>query len=238
MQDGSQNGGYTPKDYKERDFGMVVSSLEQIKEHQADYAEIFAEGSPQLKKLLNFLWDHDIETVGCCVGHADALVTYYKFHLLKPFEEIEKEEYDVHKHSWRYFTVKEDKVPYFAYRPIAEEPVKKQVSNIRESLKEKLPDFDCFVDANQTQTMITIIHNSFLPEIMREQFFKTLNDVLDCHLVKKKELKQTADREHIRSGQKKPLQEQIQEAKKKQSLMENQQKTNIREEIDRHDDTR
>lgn len=238
MKDEFHSSEYTPEDYKKNDFGLVVSSFEQIKKHQDEYATIFAEGSPRLKKLLNHLWDHDIETVGCCIGHKDAQVTYYKFHLFKQFERISKEDYEAHKHSWRYFAEKEHATPYFAYRPIEELPVAEQVKTLQERLKESLPDFDCFVDANKAQNMITIIHNSFLPELMREQFFKTLTEVFDQYLVRTKELQNLSGKKSKVSEQKRPLDEQLKQAQRKQLPAEKQQRNDRRKQPHRTDDIR
>lgn len=60
-------------DYSANDFGKSLSSFDVIKSDKQGFAEVFAEGSQELKNLLLFLWDNDIMTKGCCAGHRRGL---------------------------------------------------------------------------------------------------------------------------------------------------------------------
>lgn len=56
-------------DYLAKEFGKSVASFDVIKANKQEFANVFAEGSQELKKLLLYLWDNNIMTRGCCVGH-------------------------------------------------------------------------------------------------------------------------------------------------------------------------
>lgn len=58
-----------PEEYKEKIQSLPLSNFEWIKKRKEGFAELFSEGSPNLKKLLLFLWENNIETIGCCAGH-------------------------------------------------------------------------------------------------------------------------------------------------------------------------
>ena len=67
-------------DYLANDFGKSLSSFDVIKSNRQEFAEVFAEGSQELKNLLLFLWDNDIMTRGCCVGHKKGFFPSKKEH--------------------------------------------------------------------------------------------------------------------------------------------------------------
>lgn len=67
-------------DYLANDFGKSLSSFDVIKSNRQEFAEVFAEGSQELKNLLFFLWDNDIMTRGCCVGHKKGFFPSKKEH--------------------------------------------------------------------------------------------------------------------------------------------------------------
>ena len=41
------------------------------KQEKLEQAEVFAEGSAELKKILLLLWECGVQTLGCCAGHED-----------------------------------------------------------------------------------------------------------------------------------------------------------------------
>ena len=55
-------------DYKQTQFGKVVD-MNNIENDMEEYAEVFSEGSPALRNLLLYLWNHGIKTKACCTGH-------------------------------------------------------------------------------------------------------------------------------------------------------------------------
>ena len=65
-----------PEEYKKKNIKLSFRNLSKLKERKEEFAEIFCEGSSELKKLLIFLWEHDIETIGCCIGHHDQIIAY------------------------------------------------------------------------------------------------------------------------------------------------------------------
>lgn len=94
------SSAFLPDDYKNRDFGSVVS-MDAVKNDAAAFAEIFSEGSPALNQLLRYLWSKDVQTIGCCVGH-DNVHIYSKDTLFGKTKYIDKKTYLKHAGSERY----------------------------------------------------------------------------------------------------------------------------------------
>lgn len=53
--------------------GSSLKAAEMSKEEKRKAIEYWCEGNQQLKKLLLFCNENNIETVGCCSGHEDEL---------------------------------------------------------------------------------------------------------------------------------------------------------------------
>ena len=60
-----------PREYRRRARRLTLRNFKWIKKRREEFADLFSEENKNLKKLLLFLWDHNIETVGCCAGHYD-----------------------------------------------------------------------------------------------------------------------------------------------------------------------
>ena len=69
-----------PANYLANEFGASVASFDVIKANESEFADIFSEGSQELKKLLLYLWDNNIMTKGCCVGHKKGFFSFKKEH--------------------------------------------------------------------------------------------------------------------------------------------------------------
>ncbi|MGI6329261.1 MAG: hypothetical protein ACOXZR_00165 [Bacilli bacterium] len=67
-------------------FGRQLAFSEVLKKKE-EYATIFSEGNKHLKKLLNYCFDHNIETNLCCVGHNEEMPMYIKFNITRNKEE-------------------------------------------------------------------------------------------------------------------------------------------------------
>lgn len=196
-----------PGEYKEQEFGKVVP-FEVVKVNREAFSEIFSEGSPALKKLLNKLWENDIKTIGCCVGHKDQEY-FYKTNDKGKIEFIEKKEYNWHRFSKHYHRVKEDATAYFALDPRSVKSAKELGNELIEYLYDKNLPYEFTVGCQEN--MVTVYLDRFVERDTRENFFDLLSESLDKHLIQEKNKQQT----QVKENKKELLTEQISAAKYK-----------------------
>ena len=199
-----------PDQYKDEKFGMVVA-FESVMQNPNGYLDVFSEGSSALKSLLKYSWTHGIETLGCCVGH-EAEHRYYKDTFFGGPKEIDEKTYLAHSNSFIYHEVKKrEETPYFAFSPGKFGP-KKELSKILEkSMKARCPHLNIFADYGKKLDIVTIGLTSYVPDDVREQFFRDVQDIIVREIIP------------LRLSEEKPsLDTQIQTASLKIELQEKQ----------------
>lgn len=67
-------------------FGNELSFVEVLKDKKK-YARIFSEGDKYLERLLNYCFNHHLETNLCCAGHSEEEPMYIKFNISRNSQE-------------------------------------------------------------------------------------------------------------------------------------------------------
>ncbi len=168
-----------PLDYKNAEFGKVVLSFDLIKSDKQGFAEVFSEGSLELKKLLLHMWDNDIETVACCTGHKRE--SYYAKDTLFGEKRISENDYKKHASSSRYHHYHVYERGYFTIKLNADlEKLRVLSGDIQKRLEEFRPYIPCTVSHQQAygQNRITIHLDKFVPKAERERFFSNVSNAL------------------------------------------------------------
>lgn len=167
---------YDPVYYKNNEFGKVGFPFEVIKANKEAYARVFSEGSAALEKLLLHLWNNDIETFACCVGHG-YIPSYTKDTLFGP-KVIDKEEYFAHARSLRYHFYFNEIRPYFVFiMPVELEALRDLKDKINEHLLREYPQFPGHV-SYKYDGHIGIHLNHCLSKNEVERFFTAVSEAL------------------------------------------------------------
>lgn len=172
-----------PSLYQQSEFGKVLP-FEVIKADMDAYAQVFSEGSEELKKLLLQMWDNNVETLACCTGHL-SVPFYYKDSLFGQ-KRIEAEEYAEHSSSRRYHKVFRDRPGYFSVRLNYENDYARlramsdSISELLQNEVPALPSFSVSYGHNDIHNCDFIsIHMCEVPSRSQgERFFSSLNQTL------------------------------------------------------------
>lgn len=171
---------YDPQEYQKNEYGKVGFPFDVIKANKETYAEVFSEGSAALKDLLLHMWDNDIETIGCCIGHKEEPY-YYKKSVFGE-REISADEYEKHKSSGRYHCLSRDKRSY-CYFKVNCDGDNEKLKHLSESIKRKLqqevpalPGFIISAEHNDVYNCDTInIFLDYVPQKSEvERFFSAI----------------------------------------------------------------
>ena len=178
MNDDSKILNTDPLEYQKKEFGKVGFDFKTIKANKEAYAEVFSEGSPALKKLLLYMWDHNVETKACCIGHEPA-PHYYKT-VSNSIIEIDKAEFDKHVGDEGYSCCLEEDCAYFTFMPqnngnesYARYAVRKTLSQ----LKNELP-----ISVECDAELIDIHLSRYVSKPEAERFFSSIHDAIKLYI--------------------------------------------------------
>lgn len=166
---------YDPIHYQNKEFGKVGFPFEVIKANKEAYAKVFSEGSPALESLLLHLWNNDIETHACCIGHIN--VPRYTKDTFWGSRSIGEEEYLAHKDSKRYHQFMMSSGAYFSFvLPVNNQILSEVRNEIDQLLLDERPFLHCRASLNNNG--IVIRKHRYEYEAETERFFTTVSEVL------------------------------------------------------------
>ena len=221
MQNDSTLHTSDPFEYLKNEFGKVVP-FEIVKMKPEAFANIFSEGSPALKKLLNKLWENDIRTIGCCVGHKNRDY-FYKTDDRNRITLVDKKEYNWHRFSKKYHRVKEDDTAYLALDPRTLKSPHELGNEITNELYSKKLPFEFTVGT--LNHMVTVYLDEYVEKDKRELFFETLSDTLEKYLLKE----QNRTKPAIQENKKTAFQDMVSHAEQRANDLNDRQKTYMKE---------
>ena len=210
-----------PSEYLANEFGIVVP-FEIVKMQPEAFSDIFSEGSPALKKLLNKLWENDIRTIGCCIGHKNREY-FYKTDDRNRITLVDKKEYNWHRFSKKYHRVKEDDTAYLALDPRTVKNPYDLGNEITNELYSKNLPFEFAVGT--LNHMVSIYLEEYVEKDKRELFFETLSNILDKYLLKEQDRTALLPAENKKSSFTKMVSNAEQKVKEQNTL----QKTHMKE---------
>ena len=171
-------------DFFDNNFGMVVT-FEDIQNDPSSFSSVFCEGSVALRELLLNLWEHGIETRGCCKGHEEYHI-YLKQNIFGNYKRINQEEYLAHANSKRYHDTVSDEHAYIAFNPEKLGEAETVRNRIELKIKETLPEFA--YSSNAFPELVTIGLKEYVEAPERERFFYVLSEVFSKEFFQKKEI--------------------------------------------------
>lgn len=170
-----------PDAYKffDSSFGKVVP-FEEIQADPDSYSSVFCEGSVAMRQLLRELWEHGVETRGCCKGH-ECVHYYVKDSLRGEQKFIDEKTYRAHASSSRYHEYVTEEHAYIAFVPERMGDAQDICNRIEDRMKAALPSLS--YATNAFPELVTISLNEYVPPPQREQFFTVLSSVLHRELL-------------------------------------------------------
>ena len=160
-------------DYKQTLFGKVVD-MNNIENDMEGFAEVFSEGSPALRNLLLYLWNHGIKTKACCTGHM--FQPAFKKKILLFEKPISEQEYikNQEKKSYRKYFISHPGYLCFYY---ISDDMMKSAHALRDILSQKCPDIKFQISFSYEEISI------YLKEVLypkdTERFFQTVLESFD-----------------------------------------------------------
>lgn len=157
----------TVEEYSQNQFGKVVEN-DSIKDNMEAFAEVFSEGSPALKNLLLYLWNHGIKTKACCTGHM--FQPAFRKKILWFEKSISEKEYikNQEKKSYRKYFVSHPGYLCFYY---TSDDMMKSAHALKGILSQKCPDIKLHISFSYEEISI------YLDEVLypkdTERFFQT-----------------------------------------------------------------
>ena len=126
----------TVEEYSQNQFGKVVEN-DSVEDNMEGFAEVFSEGSPALRDLLLYLWNHGIKTKACCTGHM--IQPAFKKKILWFEKPISKQEYikNQEKKSYRKYFISHPGYLCFYY---TSDDMMKSAHALRDILSQKCTD--------------------------------------------------------------------------------------------------
>ena len=158
----------TAKEYSNELFGKVVNN-DNVNKNQEEFAAVFSEGSPALRNLLLYLWNHGIKTKACCTGHMFKPV--FRKKILWFEKPISEQEYikNQEKKSYRKCFVSHPGYLCFYYKS---DDMMKSAHALRDILSQKCPDIKFHISFSYEE--ISIYLNEVLYPKDTERFFKSV----------------------------------------------------------------
>lgn len=174
---GHANLSNNASEYQNMEFGKVVSSFEAIKADKQGYADVFSEGSPALKNLLLHMWDNDIETFACCVGHIGT--PYYTRDTINGPEEIDIDTYCKHLNSPEYHCNVQKSTGYFLVKVDGNsDKIQALGDDLKQRLAEVKPALPCRVMFGPPGTIGINMEHEYVSQAEKERVFSQLSDAL------------------------------------------------------------
>lgn len=152
-----------------------VVSFEIIQKDIGRNATLFSEGCEKLEHLLKTLWEHGIETNGCCAGHLEPGRRYVKDRFLLPAVEISEKEYQEHMGKKNYHMFLYYHKPYIAIH-MAIRPSERKL--IIESFEKQMADIGIEAYVTHSSESIDFHSRKVLDKEKTGQFFESIEQLM------------------------------------------------------------